>query len=130
MNKLLIAVALCAALTACKKEEAAPAADAAAPAASAPAADATAAPAADAPAAPAEEAASASSLPADCEAYLTRVQACVDKAGSNPASDAVKQGLETTRQQWAGISNQDALASACKMANDQFAATAASLKCE
>ncbi len=123
MNKLLIAVALCAALTACKKEEAAPAADAAAPAAAE-------APATDAAAAPAEEAASASSLPADCEAYITRVQACVDKAGSNPASDAVKQSLETTRQQWAGISNQDALASACKMANDQFAATAASLKCE
>ena len=122
MRAMLIA-SLALAFTACKKEEAAPAADAAAPAAAE-------APATDAAAAPAEEAASASSLPADCEAYLTRVQACVDKAGSNPASDAVKQSLETTRQQWAGISNQDALASACKMANDQFAATAASLKCE
>jgi len=58
-NKLFVLLAAgVLALSACKKEEAAPAADAAAPAAeapAAPAADAAAAPAADAAAAPAAE---------------------------------------------------------------------------
>ncbi|MCC7096854.1 MAG: hypothetical protein IT472_06730 [Thermomonas sp.] len=127
MNKLLIAVALCAALTACKKEEAAPAADAAAPAAE------TAAPAADAPAAPAAETAAApaaSSLPKECEDYIARAQACFDKSSNNAASAALKQAFEDTRAQWAASPYKDTLGVGCKAANDAFAQTAAMLKCE
>ena len=90
MKKFVIAVALCAALAACKKEEpvpadaAAPAADAAAPAtdAAAPAADA-AAPAADAAAAAAP---ANSGLPVECENYLNRAKACFAKSSGNAAA--------------------------------------------
>lgn len=119
MNKLLIAVALCAALTACKKEEAAPAADAAAPAAEA------AAPAADAAAAPA-----ASSLPQECNDYIARAQACFDKASGNAASAALRASFDKVRSEWEASPYKDSLAVGCKAANDAFAQTAAMLKCE
>lgn len=127
MNKLLIAVALCAALTACKKEEAAPAADMTAPAAAE-----TAAPADAAPAEPAatDAAPAASTLPQACEDYLTRAQACFDKASNNAAAAALKQAFDSTRASWESAPDKSVLADACKMANDQFAQTAATLKCE
>ena len=134
MNKLLIAVALCAALTACKKEEAAPAADAAAPAAEAAApaaapADAAApaaAPAADAAAAPA----AASALPKECEDYIARAQACFDKASGNAASAAMRASFDKVRAEWEASPAKDSLGIGCKAANDAFAQTAAMLKCE
>ncbi|HRO62209.1 hypothetical protein [Thermomonas sp.] len=127
MNKLLIALALCAALTACKKEEAAPAADAAAPAAeaAAPAADAAAAPAADTAAAPA-----ASSLPQECNDYIARAQACFDKASGNAASAALRASFDKVRSEWEASPYKDTLGVGCKAANDAFAQTAAMLKCE
>ncbi len=118
MNKLMIAVALCAALAACKKEEAAPA----------PAAEA-ATPAAEA-AAPADAAPVASNLPQACEDYLTRAQACFDKSSGNAASAALKQAFDTTRASWESAADKSVLGDACKMANDQFAQTATMLKCE
>ena len=141
MKKLLIAVALCAALGACKKEEAAPAADAAAPAAeaAAPAADA-AAPAADAAAAPADAAApaadaaapaaAASTLPKECEDYIARAQACFNKSTGNAAATALQQAFDKTRASWEAMADKSALGMGCKAANDQFAQTAAMLKCE
>lgn len=114
MNKLLIAVALCAALTACKKEEAAPAAEPMAQ------------PTADAAVAPVE-----SGLPQACEDYLNRAKACVDKSGGDAAAAAFQQGIDRTKAQWETMTaNAAALEQACTMANDQFAQTAAALKCE
>ncbi len=125
MKKLAIAIALCAALAACKKEDA-PAADAAAPAAdtAAPAADA-AAPAADAAAAPV-----ASGLPQECEDYLNRAKACFAKSGGNAAAAAFQQGIDQSKAQWEAMADKSGLAPACKQANDQFAQVVAALKCE
>ena len=129
MNKLLIAVALCAALTACKKEEAAPAADAAAPAAeaAAPAADA-AAPATDA--APVADTAAASTLPQECNDYIARAQACFEKASNNVASAALRASFDKVRSEWEASPYKDSLGAGCKAANDAFAQTAATLSCE
>ena len=141
MKKFVIAVALCAALAACKKEEpvpadaTAPAADAAAPAtdAAAPAADA-AAPAADA-AAPAADAAAAaapanSGLPVECENYLNRAKACFAKSSGNAAAAAFQQGIDQAKAQWEAMADKSGLSAACTQANDQFAQTVAALKCE
>ncbi len=134
MKKFVIAVALCAALAACKKEEpvpadaAAPAADAAAPAtdAAAPAADA-AAPAADAAAAAAP---ANSGLPVECENYLNRAKACFAKSSGNAAAAAFQQGIDQAKAQWEAMADKSGLAAACTQANDQFAQTVAALKCE
>jgi hypothetical protein len=142
MNKLLIALALGVALTACKKEDAAaPATDAAAPAAaSAPAIPANhpvlGTPAADAAAAPAAADATAaaapanSGLPKECEDYLNRTKACFAKAGGNAAAAAFQQGIDQTKSQWEAMADKSGLGAACKAANDAFAQTAAALKCE
>lgn len=123
MKKLAIAIALCAALAACKKEEAAPAADTAA------------APAADAAATPADTAAvaaapAASGLPQECEDYLNRAKACFGKSGGNAAAAAFQQGIDQSKAQWEAMADKSGLAPACKQANDQFAQVVAALKCE
>ena len=129
MKKLVIAIALCAALAACKKEDAAPAADVAAPAAdtAAPADDAM-APAGDAMADAAAPA--ASDLPQECEDYLARTQACFAQSSGNAAAAAFQQGVDQTRAASDAVADKSTLAAGCKMANDQFAQTAAMLKCE
>ncbi len=126
MTKQLILAALVSiTLAACggKSEDAAKPAETPAPAA-APVAAPAAAPAVDTPAVAGE--------PAECESYVKRVNACVEKAqGANPAgAEAFRQQLETTRAQWAQIPDKAALAAACKQAEDAFAQTAAMLKCE
>lgn len=137
MNKLLIAIALCAALAACKKDDAAPAdaaatpaTDAAAPAdATAPAADAM-APAADAAAADAAAAPVAAGLPQECEDYLNRAKACFAKSGGNAAAAAFQNAVDQSKAQWEAMADKSGLPAACKSANDQFAQTATMLKCE
>lgn len=124
MNKLWIALSLCVALAACNKTEqpAAPAAGeqpAAQPAAAAPA---------SAPAADATAAASSDALPTECESYISRVKACVAKAGD--AAKAFDQSLDQAKEQWKAISDKTALASACKQANDGFAQAAKALNCD
>jgi hypothetical protein len=130
MNKLVIAIALCAALAACNKEEAAPAADTAAPAADAAAAPATdtAAPAADAAATAA--APTDSGLPQECEAYLNRAKACFAKSGGNAAANAFQQAVDQSKAQWEAMADKTGLPAACKQADEQFAQTATTLKCE
>jgi hypothetical protein len=125
MNKLVIAIALCAALAACKKEEA-PAADAAAT----PAADTAAAPAASTtePAAPA--AAVGASLPKECQDYLARAKACFTKAGNPAAVQAFDQAIAQAETQWNQMADKSQLGPVCKSANDQFSQTATMLKCE
>jgi hypothetical protein len=59
--------------------------------------------------------ASNANIPAECQAYLTAVQTCVDHvATSNPAvATQVRTQLEQTRASWAAITDQAALAQAC-----------------
>ena len=129
MKKSLLTLIFAAlAIAACSKEEPAPApapapeaqqapAPAAAPAAApAPAPEAQQAPAA-APAADAKPAEAAVALPAECEGYLTKVNACIQKIGA--AGDSMKQALEATRESWKQVP-QDGLAQACKQATDLF----------
>jgi hypothetical protein len=136
MKKFVIAVALCAALAACKKEEPVPAADAAAtPAADtvvAPAATDAAAPAVVDAAAPADAAAAAanSGLPAECENYLNRAKACFAKSSGNAAATAFQQAIDQSKAQWEAMPDKSGLSAACTQANDQFAQTVAMLKCE
>jgi hypothetical protein len=138
MKKFVIAMALCAALAACKKEEPAAAADAAAPAATdaaaAPAVDA-AAPAADAAAPVAADATVAaapanSGLPAECENYLNRAKACFAKSSGDAAATAFQQAIDQSKAQWEAMPDKSGLPAACTQANDQFAQTVAMLKCE
>ena len=139
MNKLLIALALCTALSACKQDEpAAPAITGAETPAAAPAAPAAAVPALAAPAenippavdpaAAPGDAATASTLPADCEAYIKRARACFAKAG--PSADEMKTAFEQGFAQIATASADDR-EGACAMSQYVFEKEVApKLKCE
>ena len=122
--RLLTAAALCAALavSACGKKEEAPAADAAAPEAAAPAASDMAAPAA---------ATGDATVPAECNAYLDAVAACTAKLSNSnaAAAQAMQQAADQTRATWATITDQAALASACKASTDAFKASATASGC-
>jgi hypothetical protein len=73
----------------------------------------------------------ASPAPPECEAYIERVGKCVDKiSASNPAAAVFKQQLETSRAQWAAMTDKAALASVCTRANEAFNQSAQALKCE
>lgn len=141
MKKILFAMMLCAAVAACKKDEAAPVdaapADATAVPADAAPADATAVPAdgmptdaaampADATTAPVETAA-AGALPVACEDYFKRAEACFNKSGASGA--AMKSAFDQSRTQMAQVPAAQ-MEMGCKAANDAFAQTAAALKCE
>nr|WP_315528188.1 DUF5339 family protein [uncultured Achromobacter sp.] len=91
----------------------------------------TPAPTTPAPAATTPPAASASpSVPAECEAYLAKVNACMDKLGSsNPAAASIKQQLESAKSQWAAIPDKTQLAAQCKQSSDLFAQSASQMGC-
>lgn len=123
MKKILFAMMLCAAVVACKKEEAAAPVEAT-PAEAAPAVEA----AVPAEAAPAPgETTTAAALPAACEEYFKRAEACFSKAGAG--GEAMKAGFEQSRTQMASVPGAQ-MEMGCKAANDAFAQTAAALKCE
>jgi hypothetical protein len=128
----LLAIAACAiALAGCEKKEeaAAPASSSAPPASSAPAAPSSSS-STPAPAAPAASTGSTASIPAECEAYVQKVNACVSKLGQgNPAMAAIKQQLDTARSQWGTVSDQGALAAQCKQSNDLFSQSSAQMGC-
>jgi hypothetical protein len=116
---LALAAAL-AALAGCNKgdEKAAP------PAASTP-------PAPTAPSGSGAPAGATAGLPAECDAYLTQVSACMDKLGaSNPAAASFKQQLDAAKTQWATISDKTQLASQCKQSADLFAQSASQMGCK
>ncbi|QQB34467.1 glutaconyl-CoA decarboxylase subunit gamma [Achromobacter deleyi] len=70
-------------------------------------------------------------LPAECDAYLTKVSACMDKLGaSNPAAASFKQQLDAAKTQWATISDKTQLASQCKQSADLFAQSATQMGCQ
>lgn len=118
LSSMLIAMLAAAAmLGACaKKEEAAPA----------PAVEA-----ASATASESSTAAATDALPAECEAYIKQVNACVEKIGGGNAAvaDTIKQQMEQTRASWAQISDKAALGSACKQSEDAFAASSKAMGC-
>jgi len=99
MKKTLFLAAACACLIACQKEGG----DAAATA--------------------------GSNLPQSCQDYLNKAKACFAKASGNAAAAAFQRTLDQTKAQWETLSDKRGLDAACKAANDQFAQTAAVLKC-
>lgn len=134
-RKLIGVVALAAAigvLAGCNKseEKVAPPAASTTPA---PVSPATPAPTTPAPATPAPSAAppaASSSVPAECEAYVTKVNACMDKLGSsNPAAASIKQQLDAAKSQWAAIPDKTQLAAQCKQSSDLFAQSASQMGC-
>lgn len=82
--------------------------------------------------APSSSGASATAgLPAECDAYLTKVSACMDKLGaSNPAAASFKQQLDAAKTQWATISDKTQLAAQCKQSADLFAQSASQMGCK
>ena len=84
-----------------------------------------------APSSSAPAAGATAGLPAECDAYLTKVSACIDKLGaSNPAAASFKQQLDAAKTQWATISDKTQLASQCKQSADLFAQSATQMGCQ
>lgn len=74
--------------------------------------------------------ASAAAVPVECEAYLAKVNACMDKLGSsNPAAASIKQQLDAAKTQWASIPDKTQLAAQCKQSSDLFAQSASQMGC-
>lgn len=75
--------------------------------------------------------ASTANIPAECQAYLTAVQACVDHmSSSNPAVAAqFRTTMESTRASWASVTDQHALATACTTATNAFNSSAHAMGC-
>jgi hypothetical protein len=87
-------------------------------------------PAPAAPPAASPPVASAATVPAECEAYLAKVNACMDKLGSsNPAAASIKQQLDAAKTQWASIPDKTQLAAQCKQSSDLFAQSASQMGC-
>ncbi|MGS1106698.1 DUF5339 family protein [Achromobacter anxifer] len=118
---LTLAAAL-AALAGCDKVD-----KAATPAAPAPSSTA---PSTPAPSSAAPAPGAAASVPAECEAYVAKINACMDKLGSgNPAAAAIKEQLDAARSQWAAVSDKTQLAAQCKQSSDTFAQSASQMGC-
>ena len=84
-----------------------------------------------APSSTAPAAGATAGLPAECDAYLTKVSVCMDKLGaSNPAAASFKQQLDAAKTQWATISDKTQLASQCKQSADLFAQSATQMGCQ
>lgn len=84
-----------------------------------------------APSSTAPAAGATAGLPAECDAYLTKVSACMDKlCASNPAAASFKQQLDAAKTQWATISDKTQLASQCKQSADLFAQSATQMGCQ
>ena len=93
----------------------------AAPSTSAPASSSSTTP----PAATTPAPSSSAATPAECEAYVAKVNACMDKLGNgNPAVASFKQQMEAAKAQWAAVTDKTQLAAQCKQASDLFAQSA------
>lgn len=87
----------------------------AAPSTSAPASSSSTTP----PAATTPAPSSSAATPAECEAYVAKVNACMDKLGNgNPAVASFKQQMEAAKAQWAAVTDKTQLAAQCKQASD------------
>ena len=102
-------------------------------ASSEPAVASEAAPVSSAPAAASSEptAAAAASLPAECESYLKKVEACVEKIGGQNAqtAEAFKKGMDMTKSSLASIKDQAQAKAVCSQAEQAFDATAKQAGC-
>ncbi len=118
----LVLAASLAALAGCNKSEE--------KAATAPAAPAALPPPATSPSSAAPAAGTAASVPAECEAYVAKINACMDKLGSgNPAAAAIKEQLDAARAQWGAVSDKTQLAAQCKQSSDTFTQSASQMGC-
>ena len=73
----------------------------------------------------------ASTLPPECEAYVTKVDACVAKMGAgNPMAGSFKQSMEAARTGWANIPDKTQLAASCKQADTMFSQNSAAMGCK
>jgi len=125
---ILTLAASLAALAGCDKAD--KAATPAAPASSSTPAPATPPPSSTAPPAAAAAPAATASVPAECEAYVAKINACMDKLGSgNPAAAAIKEQLDAARTQWAAVSDKTQLAAQCKQSSDTFTQSASQMGC-
>ena len=98
----------------------------AAPSTSAPASSSSTTP----PAATTPAPSSSAATPAECEAYVAKVNACMDKLGNgNPAVASFKQQMEAAKAQWAAVTDKTQLAAQCKQASDLFAQSATQMGC-
>jgi len=118
-TNLMLATALALVLAACAKQEA-----------PAPAAADASVDAAEAAGEAVADAATGSDLPQACSDYLARARACFEKAGNNAALASFQEGVDMAEAEWNKVEDKSALASACEMANDNFAAAVTALQCE
>ena len=134
---LVLAITATLALAACQKQEAAPpAADTAAPAEAAPAAEPAPAPAAEPAAAPADATAMAPTADSvgvpECDAYLTKYEACISAHVPAAAQAALKQSLDQTRAGWksaADAGGKASLAAACTQMTESARASMKAYGC-
>jgi len=84
--------------------------------------------------APAEDVragASPSTLPVECEAFLDRVDRCMQTLGAdNPLAGVYKQNLLVARTEWQAAPDKTVVGNVCHRASEAFAKTAANAKCE
>ncbi len=106
---LTIAAVTVLSLAGCKKTEA-PAADAAAPAASA-------------------DTVKAGTGVAECDQYLEKVYACISDKVPEAQRDMMKQGIEQSKSAWNGIADKSALAAQCKTAMEQAKTSFGAMGC-
>ena len=69
-----------------------------------------------------------SDLPAECDAYITKVDSCVKSMGANSQFAATfKQQMESARASWANVPDKAMLANTCKQMNATFTQTSAAM---
>jgi hypothetical protein len=66
----------------------------------------------------------------ECDAYLDKVMACIREKIPAEQRGAMEQAVQQSRESWATISDQAALAQACTSALDQAKASYAAIGCE
>ena len=126
MNKLLIALTLCIALTACKQQDAADATPAAQPPAAAE--PAVTPPAADSTSNQVATTGNAD-LPKECQDFLDRAKTCLSRGNAALAAQ-FQASIDAYKEKWQSSTDHATLAPQCVKANTNFDSTAAALKCE
>lgn len=62
-------------------------------------------------------------LPSECQAYLSKLNECINKVGSsNPTAASIRQQLEATQTEWAAVVDKVQLAEQCKQSSELFVA--------
>jgi hypothetical protein len=73
----------------------------------------------------------AADVPSECDAYIKKVTACMDKLGANNASASMfKQQLDSARAQWTAIPDKTQLNAQCKQSADLFAQSSTQMGCQ